>query len=100
MILATSTTSGSRSTDLEASVARYRRPLGVAPTHRERVEDQGVEEVLFAVGSSYIQLLGALGPDMPVGRSLAARGPGVHHWPTGSTTSWWRSPTCATEGRG
>jgi methylmalonyl-CoA epimerase len=57
----------------------YRRLLGVEPAHRERVEDQGVEEVLFAVGSSYIQLLGALGPDTPVGRSLAARGPGVHH---------------------
>ena len=34
---------------------------------------------MFAVGSSYIQLLGALGRDTPVGRSLATRGPGVHH---------------------
>jgi methylmalonyl-CoA/ethylmalonyl-CoA epimerase len=65
--------------DLEAAIAEYRRLLGVEPSHRERVEDQGVEEVLFPVGSSYIQLLGALGPDTPVGRSLAARGPGVHH---------------------
>ena len=65
--------------DLEAAVAEYRRLLGVEPVHRERVEDQGVEEVLFAVGSSYIQLLGALGPDTPVGRALASRGPGVHH---------------------
>ncbi|HYJ60291.1 MAG TPA: VOC family protein, partial [Actinomycetota bacterium] len=52
--------------DLEAAVARYERVLGVAPVHRERVEDQGVEEVLFPVGSSYIQLLGALDPDTPV----------------------------------
>ena len=65
--------------DLEASVELYGRSLGVEPVHRERVEDQGVEEVLFAVGSSYIQLLGALGPDTPVGRALATRGPGVHH---------------------
>ena len=65
--------------DLEAAVARYERVLGVAPAHRERVEDQGVDEVLFPVGSSYIQLLGALGPDTPVGRSLASRGPGLHH---------------------
>lgn len=65
--------------DLEASIAEYRRLLGVEPAHRERVQDQGVEEVLFAVGSSYIQLLGALGPDTPVGRSLATRGPGIHH---------------------
>jgi methylmalonyl-CoA epimerase len=65
--------------DLEAAVGEYRRLLGVEPSHRERVEDQGVEEVLFPVGSSFIQLLGALGPDSPVGRSLATRGPGVHH---------------------
>ena len=65
--------------DLDAAVASYERLLGVAPGHRERVEDQGVEEVLFPVGSSSIQLLGALGPDTPVGRALASRGPGVHH---------------------
>ncbi|HEX7247997.1 MAG TPA: methylmalonyl-CoA epimerase [Actinomycetota bacterium] len=65
--------------DLEAAVERYRHTLGVEPAHRERVEDQGVEEVLFPAGSSYVQLLGALGPDTPVGRWLAARGPGLHH---------------------
>ncbi|HEX6130208.1 MAG TPA: methylmalonyl-CoA epimerase [Actinomycetota bacterium] len=65
--------------DLDAAVERYRRTLGVEPAHRERVEDQGVEEVLFAVGTSYVQLLGALDPDTPVGRSLARRGPGLHH---------------------
>jgi methylmalonyl-CoA epimerase len=65
--------------DLEAAVQEYGRLLGVEPVHRERVEDQGVEEVLFAVGSSYVQLLGALGADTPVGRFLATRGPGLHH---------------------
>jgi methylmalonyl-CoA epimerase len=65
--------------DLEAAVDHYRRAFGVEPTHRERVEDQGVDEVLFTVGSSDIQLLGALGPETPVGRFLARRGPGVHH---------------------
>ena len=65
--------------DLEAAVDRYRRTLGVEPSHRERVEEQGVEEVLFAVGTSFIQLVGALGPDTPVGVFLARRGPGVHH---------------------
>jgi methylmalonyl-CoA epimerase len=65
--------------DLEAAVERYRRTLGVEPSHRERVEDQGVEEVLFSAGTSFIQLLGALGPDTPVGVFLAKRGPGVHH---------------------
>ena len=65
--------------DLEGSVERYRRMLGVEPAHRERIDDQGVEEVLFAVGTSFVQLLGALGPETPVGRFLARRGPGIHH---------------------
>jgi methylmalonyl-CoA epimerase len=65
--------------DLETAVESYAAALGLSPAHRERVEAQGVEEVLFAVGGSYVQLLGALGPDTPVGRFLERRGPGVHH---------------------
>jgi methylmalonyl-CoA/ethylmalonyl-CoA epimerase len=65
--------------DLDAAVGRYREVLGIAPSHRERIDDQGVEEVLFDVGDPSIQLLGALGPDTPVGRFLERRGPGLHH---------------------
>jgi methylmalonyl-CoA/ethylmalonyl-CoA epimerase len=65
--------------DLDEAVEHYRRTFGIEPTHRERMEDQGVEEVLFAVGESYVQLLGAFGPRTPVGRFLERRGPGVHH---------------------
>jgi methylmalonyl-CoA/ethylmalonyl-CoA epimerase len=65
--------------DLDAAVERYREMFGVEPAHRERVESQGVDEVLFRVGVSYIQLLGALGPDTPVGRFLDKRGGGIHH---------------------
>ena len=65
--------------DLDSAVQMYQETLGVTPTLRERVEDQGVEEVLFPVGTSYIQLLGALGPASPVGRFLERCGPGVHH---------------------
>jgi methylmalonyl-CoA/ethylmalonyl-CoA epimerase len=65
--------------DLETAVERYRRTLGIEPSHRERIEDQGVEEVLFDVGGSAIQLLGALGPETAVGTFLEKRGPGVHH---------------------
>ncbi len=65
--------------DLDASTIEYTRLLGSPPVHRERVEDQGVDEVLFAAGSSFIQLLGARGPDTPVGRFLSTRGPGMHH---------------------
>ena len=65
--------------DLDAAVERYRNAFGIEPSHRERVEDQGVDEVLFDVDGSAIQLLGALGPETPVGTFLAKRGPGLHH---------------------
>jgi methylmalonyl-CoA/ethylmalonyl-CoA epimerase len=65
--------------DLDAAVEEYRAALGAEPLHREVVPDQGVEEVLFRAGTSYIQLLGALGPRTPVGRFLEKRGEGVHH---------------------
>ena len=65
--------------DLEAAVEHYRKAFAVEPAHRETVADQGVEEVLFRAGTSYIQLLGALGPETPVGRFLEKRGEGLHH---------------------
>jgi len=65
--------------DLDAAVEHYRRTLGVEPVHRETVEDQGVEEVLFRVGASFVQLLAATGPDTPVGKFLERKGEGVHH---------------------
>jgi methylmalonyl-CoA/ethylmalonyl-CoA epimerase len=66
-------------TDLEAAVEHYRDVFGIEPLHRETIEEQGVEEVLFKVGTSYIQLLRPLGPDTPVGRFLDRRGEGIHH---------------------
>ena len=66
-------------TDLEAAVLTYGALFGAEPVHRERMDDQGVEEVLFRDGESYVQLVGALGPETPVGRFLAKRGEGVHH---------------------
>lgn len=65
--------------DLDAAVDLYARVLGLETVHRGVVVSQGVEEVLLSAGDVYVQLLGALGPDTPVGRFLERRGPGVHH---------------------
>lgn len=65
--------------ELEAAARQYSGFLGAEPVYRHRGEDQGVEEVLFRVGETYIQLVAPLGPDTPVGRFLAKRGEGVHH---------------------
>jgi methylmalonyl-CoA epimerase len=65
--------------DLNEAVERYTTALGVGVAHRETVESQGVDEVLLALGPSFLQLVAALGPDTPVGRFLERRGEGVHH---------------------
>ena len=65
--------------DLDQAIEDHRRRYGVTPMYREVVEEQGVEEAMLAVGGSFVQLLGALRPDSPVGRFLQRRGEGLHH---------------------
>jgi methylmalonyl-CoA/ethylmalonyl-CoA epimerase len=65
--------------DLDAALALYGDTLAMPVAHREVVHEQGVEAVLLDVGENHVELLRPLGPDTPVGRFLAARGPGLHH---------------------
>ncbi|HEV8151852.1 MAG TPA: methylmalonyl-CoA epimerase [Solirubrobacteraceae bacterium] len=65
--------------DLDAALALYGDALQMPVAHREVVEQQGVEAVLLDVGENHVELLRPLGPDTPVGKFLAARGPGLHH---------------------
>ena len=65
--------------DLEAAIAYYQNAFGATVDHREVVESDGVEEALFKVAESYIQLLTPTRPDSPVAKSLEKRGEGLHH---------------------
>jgi methylmalonyl-CoA/ethylmalonyl-CoA epimerase len=65
--------------NLAAGRALYERVLGLQVVHEEVIEDQGVHELLFRTGDSFVQLVAPLGPDTPVGRFLARRGEGIHH---------------------
>jgi methylmalonyl-CoA epimerase len=65
--------------DLDAAVHTYERLFGAELEHRDTIEDQGVEAASLKVGDGRVELLAALGPDTPVGRFLAKRGPGMHH---------------------
>ncbi len=65
--------------DLDAAAAHYRDVWGLEVVHRERVEDQGVEEAMVPVGDTFIQLLAPTGDDTTVGKFIARRGEGLHH---------------------
>ena len=65
--------------DLDAALKLYEDALGMPMVHREVVEEQGVEAVLLDVGDGHVELLSALGPDTPVGKYIAKKGPGLHH---------------------
>ena len=65
--------------DLDGAIALYEGTLGMPVAHRETVESQGVEAVLLDVGDGHVELLSPLGPETPVGKYLAKKGPGLHH---------------------
>lgn len=65
--------------DLEEAKARHLL-LGFTPVAEGEVVAQGVRVALLrGEGETLLELLAPLGPDTPVGRFLAKRGPGLHH---------------------
>lgn len=65
--------------DLDAAIELYKQQFEMASQHREVVEEQGVEAVLLEIGEGHVELLKPLSPETPVGKFLAAKGPGLHH---------------------
>jgi methylmalonyl-CoA/ethylmalonyl-CoA epimerase len=65
--------------EIDGSLALYRDLFELGVAHREVVPEQGVEAVLLDVGENHVELLAPLGPDTPVGKFLAKKGPGLHH---------------------
>ncbi|MEA2481979.1 MAG: methylmalonyl-CoA/ethylmalonyl-CoA epimerase [Thermoleophilaceae bacterium] len=66
-------------TDLDASIALYSERFDMAEQHRETVEEQGVEAVLFEVGEGHIELIKPLSEDSGVAKFIARNGEGMHH---------------------
>jgi methylmalonyl-CoA/ethylmalonyl-CoA epimerase len=63
--------------DLTAALAFYRDVLGLTPHPPETAD--GATIVSLPFGQSDVELLAPLGPDTPIGKFLARRGPGIHH---------------------
>jgi methylmalonyl-CoA/ethylmalonyl-CoA epimerase len=64
---------------IDSALALYRDALGMPIVHRETVTEQGVDAALLDVGDGHVELLEPLGPETPVGKFLARKGPGLHH---------------------
>ena len=65
--------------DLDASIEDFANRYNLEVLSRERVEEQGVEEAMIAVGGSHIHLIQPLSAMSPVGRFLSRNGEGMHH---------------------
>ena len=65
--------------DLDAAVAAYEQLLRRQPSHRQVVESDGIEAVMFDVGESRVELLGSTGPTSKIAAFLDERGGGLHH---------------------
>ncbi len=64
--------------DLQAAIAFHTDVLGGTLAHRERNEEQGVEEAMIAFGSgAQVQLLAPLSPESTIARFLDRSGPGL-----------------------
>jgi methylmalonyl-CoA/ethylmalonyl-CoA epimerase len=65
--------------DIDAAIAHYKNVWNLDVSHREILDEEGVEEVLLPLGDSHLQLVRPTGPDSTVARFLARRGEGLHH---------------------
>ncbi len=65
--------------DLEAALRFYRDALGLDVQPPEDVPSQRVRAHFVPLGDSALELLEATSEDSPIARSIAKRGPGIHH---------------------
>jgi len=63
--------------DLDAAQALYEQLFGGVVVGRDT--EPSTEAVLLEIGDTRIELVASRGPETPVGKFLASRGPGMHH---------------------
>lgn len=63
--------------DLDEAQALYEQLFGAVAIARDAETD--TEAVLLEVGDTRVELVAGRGPETPVGKFLASRGPGMHH---------------------
>src|ERR1051325_4789831 len=66
--------------DLKKAEDVFRRILGDDHFHYETVSDQGVRIASLEIGDSRVELTEPTTPDSPIGKFIAKRGEGMHHF--------------------
>lgn len=64
---------------IDEALATFEKVLGLRAAHREAIGGYGVEVATIATGGADIELVQGTGPDSPIGKFIATRGPGIHH---------------------
>ena len=62
---------------LDKALAMYEAALGLKPSGFDEADQSKI--AFLPVGDTRIELLEGLGPDSPISKFVAKRGPGIHH---------------------
>lgn len=65
--------------NLDAALKTYETLFGVTASHREVIEDAGIEEAMIDIGGVWLQIIQPVRDDSAISKFLADRGPGLHH---------------------
>ena len=65
--------------DLDAAVSRYQAMLGVAPTVRQTMAQDGIEAAMLDLGDTHVELIAPTRDDSAIAGFLDRRGEGMHH---------------------
>lgn len=65
--------------DAEAGIKKYVELWGYELTHREVLDDAGLELIWLEAGDMFVELVRSLRDDTPIANFLKTRGPGLHH---------------------
>jgi methylmalonyl-CoA epimerase len=66
-------------TDLDAGIARYQELLGVSPSVRKRMEEDGIDAAMLDLGSTHVELIAPTRSESSISGFLEKRGEGMHH---------------------
>ena len=65
--------------DMAAAITRYQQLLGVSPSVRKVMEQDGIEAAMLDLGSTHVELVAATREDSTISKFLERRGEGMHH---------------------